>query len=229
MRELPVPSPQPVHKRVARGAYWRFLALVFRWGKVPFSKALARLEPRAPWPGHDAYWQSLEEYAQWLPQHVRWKPDRLGGIVDAFPTRETIAAQFRNKGYFEEDCDGLAYFSGQNLIHFVDNPNKITLVTVILDPFTFKTRPLLYAAHVIVVFLYRGKWRVISNATLYPDEFDSFAEAVQFNPYCRDHPVLWVEVRDKDLHLYAAGSDLLAVERKMQEVWRKKEQMPITA
>ena len=108
MRQLPHPTPQPVPKRMARGAYWRLLALVFRWGKVPFSRAVSRLEPRAQWPGHDAHWETLEEYAAWLPWHVRWKPDRLGGIVDAFPTRETIAAQFRDNGVFEEDCDGLA-------------------------------------------------------------------------------------------------------------------------
>jgi len=187
---------------------------------------LGRLEKRARWPGHNARWESLDAYAQWLPGHVRWKPDRLGGVIDVFPTRETIAAQFQQKGYFEEDCDGLAYFSAQNLLHFVENPNRISIVTVVMDPFTFEKDPLLYAAHVIVVFQYRGKWRVISNDTLYPEEFDSFAEAVQFNPYCRNHPVLWTEVRDKDLHLYATGSDLMAVERKMQEVWRKKEMGP---
>lgn len=229
MRELPSPTPQPPHKRLARGMYWRALALVFRWGKVPFSKVIGRMEAKAPWPGHNAHWEHLEDYAKWLPKHVRWTPDRLGGIIDVFPTRETIAAQFREKGYFEEDCDGLAYFSGQNLIQFVENPNKITLVTVVLDPYSFKKKPLLHAAHVIVVFEYHGKWRVISNDTLYPDEFDTFAEAVQFNPYCRNHPVLWVEVRDKDLHLYAAGSDLLRVEQKMQEVWKKKEKMPLLA
>ncbi len=229
MARLLSPSPQPAHRRAARGAYWRALALVFRWGKVPFSKLLGRLEKRAPWPGHDAHWQTLEEYARWLPGHVRWKPDRLSGLIDVFPTRETIAAQFRQKGYFEEDCDGLAYFSAQNLIQFVEDPNKITIVTVVLDPFTFKEQALLYSAHVIVVFQYRGKWRVISNDTLYDDAFDSFAEAVQFNPYCRDHPVLWTEVRDKDLHLYASGSNLLEVEKKMQEVWRKKEMGPFLA
>jgi hypothetical protein len=160
---------------------------------------------------------------------VRWKPDRLGGVIDAFPTRETIAAQFQKKGYFEEDCDGLAYFSGQNLIQFVENPNKITLVTVVLDPYSFEEKPLLYAAHVLVVFEHQGKWRVISNDTLYPDQFGDFAEAIQFNAYCRNHPVLWVEVRDKDLHLYATGSDLLQVEREMEDVWKKKEQMPLIA
>lgn len=229
MRELPSPSSQPVHRRAARGAYWRMLALVFRWGKVPFSKALGRLQKRAPWPGHDARWDSLKDYARWLPGHVRWKPDRLGGVIDVFPTRETIAAQFQEKGYFEEDCDGLAYFSAQNLVSFVADPNKITIVTVVLDPFTFKKSPLLYAAHVIVVFQYHGKWRVISNDTLYGDEFDSFAEAIQFNPYCREHPVLWVEVRDKDLHLYASGADLAKVTQKMQDVWRKKDMGPSLA
>jgi len=229
MRDLIEVSSQPYPRRVARGVYWRLLALVFRWGKVPFSKALGRLESRAPWPGHDAHWDSLQDYARWLSGHVRWKPDRLGGVIDVFPTRETIAAQFRKKGYFEEDCDGLAYFSAQNLPLFVEDPNKITIVTVVLDPFSFKKQALLHAAHVIVVFEYRGEWRVISNDALFPDAFDSFAEAIQFNPYCQGHAVLWVEVRDKDLHLYAAGSDLLKVERKMQEVWKKKESGPFIA
>ncbi len=226
MRELPIPTAQPVHRRLARSAYWRLLALVFRWGKVPFSKALGRLEKRAPWPGHDARWDSLDEYARWLPQHVRWKPDRLSGFIDAFPTKETIAAQFRDKGIFEEDCDGLAYFSAQNLVSFADDPNRITVVTVVLDPFSFKRQALLYAAHVIVIFPYEGKWRVISNDTLYPDEFEHFAEAIQFNPYCHDHPVLWTEVRDKDLKLYAAGADLKQVEEKMLAVWKKKDSWP---
>jgi hypothetical protein len=229
MRERLQPSAQPLHKRAARGAYWRLLAAVFRWGKVPFSRVLARLEKRAPWPGHDAHWSSIEAYAQWLPQHVRWTPDRLNGLIDAFPTRETIAAQMQEKGIFENDCDGLAYFSAQNLIRLVREPNKITLVTVIMDPFTFEKQPLLYSAHVILIFWHEGYWRVISNDTLYPDKFESFAEAIQHNPYCQQHPVLWVEVRDKDLRLYAAGADLLKVQQKMAQVWRKKAMAPFIA
>lgn len=229
MRELLHPTSQPLYKSSARSAYWRLLALTFRFGKVPFSQLLGRLEPRAPWPGHHDHWDSLEAYAKWLPGHVRWKPDRLGGVIDAFPTRQTIAAQFKEKGVFEEDCDGLAYFSAQNLPQFVDDPNKITIVTVILDPYTFDKHALLYAAHVLLVFQYQGKWRAISNDTLYSETFDSFAEAIQFNPYCKNHPVLWVEVRDKDLHRYASGKNLSKVEAKMQEVWKKKQQMPYIA
>ena len=223
------PTSQPPARRLARGVYWRALALVFRWGKVPFSKLLSRFEPRAEWPGHEMTWESLEDYGLWLREHVRWKPDRLGGLVDAFPTRETIAAQFRDKGYFEEDCDGLAYFSGQNVIRFADDANKITIVTVVLDPYTFERKPLLYAAHVLLLFPHRGVWRVISNETLYPDAYDSFAEAVQNNPYCRGHPVLWAEARDKDLHLYAAGADLNELEAKLEVIWRKKQDMPYLA
>ena len=228
MRDMLRPTSQPAPRRIARGVYWRLLALVFRWGKVPFSKFLGRLSPRAAWPGHDAQWKSLEDYGRWLHSHVHWKPDRLGGLIDVFPTRETVAAQFKEKGVFEDDCDGLAYFSGQNLIQFADDPNKITLVTVVLDPYTFQENSLLYSAHVIVIFPYQGQWRVISNNVLYPDAFDSFAEAVQFNPYCRDHPVLWAEARDRDLHLYASDSDLRALERKLEEVWRKKRDLPYT-
>jgi hypothetical protein len=220
------PTSQPPAKRLARGAYWRLLAAVFRWGKVPFSKLIARMRPRAPWPGHEVQWESLEAYGQWLRTHARWKPDRLRGLIDVFPTRETLAAQFRAKGYVEDDCDGLAYFSAQNVIPFADDPNKITIVTVVLDPYTFSRQPLLYAAHVILLFPHEGAWRVISNNVLYPDAYDSFAEAVQHNPYCRGHPVLWAEARDKDLHLYASDADLLALEARLEEVWRKKQELP---
>ncbi len=229
MKTLPRPTPQPVHRRMVRGAYWRLLASIFRWGKIPFSHLLARFEPRAEWPGHDAHWESLEDYGRWLATHVRWKPDRLGGLIDVFPTREMIAAQFQSRGIFEDDCDGLAYFSGQNLIQFADDPNQITLVTVILDPFTFEESPLLYAAHVLVVFPYLGKWRVISNEILFPEAYNSFAEAVQFNPYCREHPVLWAEARDRDLHLYASDANLHALEQKLTEIWHKKQDIPFTA
>ena len=78
----------------------------------------------------------------------------------------------------EEDCDGLAYFSAQNLPQFVADPSQIFIVTVVLDPFTFAKDRLLYSAHVICVFRHEGFWRVISNDTLYRDRFDTFAQAM---------------------------------------------------
>jgi hypothetical protein len=208
-------SLQPAHCRAARDVYKRFLALSFRVGKRSRSRLLNWFRPWAEWPGHDAHWDSLEEYAQWLPQHVRWKADSLNGLIDVFPTRATIAAQFKEKGIFEDDCDGLAYFSAQNLPLFVEDPSKVYIVTLIMDPYSFEKDALLYAAHVITVFLHEGDWRVISNATLYPEHFDSFAQAVQGNAYTASHPVLWAEARDKDLNLIASDSDLAKLEAKL--------------
>lgn len=201
-------SPQSVGRRLIRRLYWRALAVSFRFFKRPTSSVVNRLRPRAAWPGHKATWASLEEYGEWLPRHVRWKPDPLNGVIDLFPDRATIAAQFRDRGRFEEDCDGLAFFSAQNLPQFVADPSQIFLVTVVLDPYTFVKDRLLYAAHVICVFWYDGFWRVISNDTLYRDRFASFVQAVQHNPYCAAHPVLWVEVRTPELKRLYSGPKL---------------------
>lgn len=202
-------SPQPAPRRVARRVYWRSLALSFRFFKRPFSELRNHLFlPRSQWPGHDDVWENLEAYAEWLPRHVRWRADPLNGALDFFPDRATIAAQFRDKGRFEEDCDGLAYFSAQNVQQFVADPSQIFVVTIVLDPYTFAKDRLLYAAHVICVFRHERAWRVISNDTLYRDRFDSFAQAVQYNPYCTGHPVLWVEVRTPNLRRLFSGPKL---------------------
>ncbi len=215
MREFLRPTDQPHYKHVARSIYWRTLALVFRWGKAPLSKAFARLRPRAPWPGHQAHWETLEAYQQWLPYHVRWKSDPLGGVFDIFPTRETIAAQYVRHGVFEEDCDGLAYFSAQNLVSLADDPAKILIITVILDPFSFKERALFFAAHVLLLFPYQGRWRVISNDILYDDAFPTLADAIQWNPYCESHPILWAEARNRHLQYLASASGARQLENKL--------------
>lgn len=215
MREQLESSAQPIRRRAARGAYWRFLAASFRFVKVPRSSLFNRFQPRATWPGHDAHWDSLDEYAVWLRKNVRWKADALNGAIDIFPDREIIAGQFQQKGIFEDDCDGLAYFSAQNLPQFVEDPDKIYIVTMVLDPYSFEKDALLYAAHVICVFQHEGVWRVVSNGVLYPEHFESFAEAVQFNRYCAAHPVLWAEVRDRDLKRLASSSDLKSLEAKI--------------
>jgi len=209
MEPLPA-TPQPFLRRLARGLYWRLLALSFRLCKPMLSALRNRLQPRAAWPGHDATWPDLEAYAEWLPRHVRWHSDPLNGLVDTFPDRETIAAQFRARGYFEDDCDGLAFLSAQNVRQFADDPDRVYIVTIVLDPYTFPQNPLLYAAHVICVFLHKGVWRVISNDTLYRERFPSFAAAVQNNPYCAGHPVLWAEVRNADLKPIVSGRRLAA-------------------
>ncbi|RME85444.1 MAG: hypothetical protein D6775_02795 [Caldilineae bacterium] len=205
MRERDETSTEPVLRRLTRGLYWRYLSLSFRFGKVPRSSVFNFFKPRAPWPGHNDTWDSLEEYAQWLPDHVHWKRDPLYGALDIFPDRGIIAAAMRDKGVFEDDCDGLAYFSAQNLLDLLPDPSHIYIVTLVLDPYTFEEKALFYAAHVICVFRHEEVWRVISNDTLYPNRFATFAEAVRDNPYCAAHPVLWLEVRTPDLKRVFAG------------------------
>ncbi len=204
-------SPQPTRRRLARSLYCRSLAASFRLIKLPLSAALNSVAPKAPWTTFSATWQTLDEYAAWLPAHTRWRADRLGGLVDRFPDLKTIAAQFRDKGLFEEDCDGLALFSAQNVRQFADDLDASYVVTVILDPFTFTSNSLQYAAHVLCVFRHQGAWRVVSNTAVLAESFASFAQAVQTNAYCAGHPLLWLEVRDFRLHRLASGSDLDAI------------------
>ncbi len=219
MRESPRLTSHPFYKRLARSLYWRALALVFRWWKIPISKIFAYFQPRAPWPGHETGWTNLEEYGRWLPSHVRWRSDPLGGAFDIFPTRETIAAQYVRHGVFEEDCDGLAYFSAQNLDSLADDPAKILIITVILDPFSFKERALFFAAHVFLIFPYQGQWRVISNETLYEEHYPTIAEAIQRNPYCASHPILWIEARNRHLRHLASAANVHQLERKLLRQW----------
>lgn len=208
MREQLEASRQRVHKRARRSAYWRSLSIWFRWGKLPLSELANRARAETPWPSFETAWQDLDDYASWLARHVRWKKDPLWGAFDTFLSPEAMAAQMRDKGRVEKDCDGLAHFSALNLRYLLDDDSKIYIVTLILDPFSFQKERLLYAAHVLCVFKYDDAWRVISNGSLYPTHFASFAQAVQHNPYCASHPVLWFEVRDTNLKRLHAGADL---------------------
>lgn len=208
MREQLVASSLPLPQRAARAGYQRVLAVWFARGKIILSRWINFFRRKAPWPSYEAPWRSLEEYAQWLPNHVRWTPDPVGGAFDTFYNREIVAERYRKKGIFEKDCDGLALFSAYNLELLLRDPRHIYLVTVILDPFSFSKSRLLHAAHVLCVFRHEGAWRVISNDTLYPEHFESFAEAVQYNPYCANHPVLWFEVRDTALRRLHMGTRL---------------------
>jgi len=196
-------------QRVTRGSYSRGLTLWFRWGKTSLSRLANLLRPRATWPQHVPFWRSLEEYAAWLPHHVRWTPDPLGGVFDTYLSPATLAAQMRNRGRIEKDCDGLAQFSALNLTYLLPQPQEVFIVTVILDPFSFDKQALLYAAHVLCVFRHEGDWRVISNDSLYPERYPSFAAAVQHNPYCAGHPLLWFEVRDIHLKRLHSGRRLV--------------------
>lgn len=208
MREQLAATSQPPIRRAARAMYHTLLALWFAFGKTRLSRVVNLFRRKAPWPGHEVSWHSVEEMAEALPKLVQWTPDPLGGAFDTFYNREIIAARFRKEGLLQKDCDGLALFAAYHLESLLPPPRRIYLVTVVLDPFTFARQPLAYAAHVICVFRYRGAWRVISNDTLYPETYESFAEAVQYNPYCAAHPVLWFEVRDIHLKRLFSGRRL---------------------
>ncbi len=207
---------QPAHRRLARGLYRRSLAVSFRALKIPLSGIANGVAPKAPWTSFAPRWDTLEEYAAWLPQHAAWRSDRLGGLLDYFPSLNTIAGQFRDKGKFEDDCDGLALFSAQNVRQFADDPDAVYVVTLILDPFSFDQNALQRAAHVICVFRREGAWQVVSNTDVFADRFPSFAAAVQNNPYCARHPVLWVEVRDARLRRLTSDADLDAIGQGME-------------
>lgn len=210
-------TSQPAQRRLARGLYRRGLAVTFRALKVPLSGVANSVAPKAPWTSFATRWDTLEDYANWLKNedHAAWRSDPLGGLVDFFPSLNTIAAQFRDKGKFEEDCDGLAVFSAQNVRQFADDPGAVYIVTLILDPFSFAEKALERSAHVICVFRKEGAWRVVSNTDVFAEHFTSFAAAVQKNSYCAVHPVLWAEVRNTHLRRLASGPDLDALGQSM--------------
>ena len=170
------------------------LKVWFRWGKVPLSRLADLFRPHLPW--QQRAFASLEEYGQWLPSAVRWKQEPLGGAFDTFPSLEHIEWQLQTKGLFEDDCDGLAFFSAQNLLPFYNDPADGYVVTIIINPFQVGVQ---YAAHVLCIFRSSGFWRVISNDELYPQRWSSFEDALQENGYCRGHPLLHVEIRDRNL------------------------------
>lgn len=171
------------------------LKVWFRCGKLLLSQLVNVFRPRLPW--QPRAFASLEAYAEWLPTAVRWKQEPWGGALDTFPTLEHIEWQLQTRGRFEDDCDGLAYFSAHNVLPFCDDHADCYVVTVVINPFEVG---LLYAAHVLCFFRSDGSWRVISNDELYPQRWSSFEEALRQNSYCRGHQLLHVEIRDKDLH-----------------------------
>jgi len=208
MRSQLAATPQPFGRRLLREIYWRLLALWFGRGKAPWSRLVNLFRRKAPWPSHPIRWQTVDDFAEELPNLVRWKSDPLGGAFDTFLNREVMAERFRRQGIMEKDCDGLALFTACNLEFLLHREHAIYLVTIILDPFSFAQQPLLYSAHVLCVFRHQGGWRASSNETLYPEVFESFTAAVQHNPYCQGHPILWFEVRDLNLRCRFAGRNL---------------------
>jgi len=177
------------------------LKLWFRWGKLALSWVVNLFRPRLPW--QRRAFASLEAYGEWLPGAVAWKQEPLSGAFDTFPSLEHIEWQLETRGRFEDDCDGLAYFSANNVLPFCDDPAECFVVTVIINPFEVG---LLYAAHVMCIFKSEGAWRVISNDELLAQRWSTFEEALEQNPYCRGHRLLHVEVRDHNLRYLRSWS-----------------------
>jgi hypothetical protein len=180
---------------------WLIVLFVFgllvwlRWGKVVLSRLANAFRPGLPW--RSFTFASLAAYGKWLRMKARWKMEPLHGLFDTFPSRENIAWQLKTHGYFADDCDGLAYFSAQNVLPFCDGPAVCYVVSVILNPFEVG---LVYTAHALCILQSGGVWRVISNNRLYPQQWPSFEEALQENDYCQGHPLLYAEIRDANLH-----------------------------
>jgi len=181
-------------RRCLLALYVLGLKVWFRWGKPLLSRLVNAFRPRLPW--QERSFTSLEAYGQWLSTAVCWKIEPLGGVFDTFPSLEHIEWQLQTRGRFEDDCDGLAYFSANNVLPFCDDPADCYVVSVVINPFEVG---LLYAAHVLCIFKSGGTWRVISNDKLYPQRWSSFEEALQQNPYCSGHQLLHVEIRDHRL------------------------------
>lgn len=179
--------------------YVAVLGAYFRWMKAPLSQLTDRFTPRAP--ANLPEFGSLDEYVQWMAEKLRWRSDGLGGVWDTYPSLENLSWQLENKGYVEDDCDGLAYFSATIVQRFADNDQAVYIVTVVLNP---RYMPLNQAAHVLCIFRVGGTWRVISNSEIYPRRYPTFAEAVAENPYTRGQDVKLVEVRDVHLQRVAA-------------------------
>ncbi len=174
-----------------------YLALVswyFRRLKLPLSRAADRFRPKGRFllPA----FASLDEFAGWLASHTRWRSDPLAGAFDIFPSLEHLGWQIAHQGYAADDCDGLAYLAAQGALQFADAPDRVYVVTVVLDPVHL---PLQQAAHVLCIFQHAGRWRVISNGELYPQAFPSFWRALTDNPHCRGHAILFYELRDAHL------------------------------
>ncbi len=183
------------YQRVFLALYVPLWTFWFRWGRRPLSWLVDRFRPHVPLPPRR--FQSLEEFAQWWAAHTRWRSDPLKGAIDVVASLAYAQWQWREKGVFEGDCDGLAYVAAQHLSPLVDK-GHCYIVTLLLNPFDFSGlwEGLQMGAHVLCIFRYRGKWRVLSNTELFPQAWDTFDEALHLNPYTRGHTVLWYEIRD---------------------------------
>jgi len=156
------------------------------WLKRPFSWLANQTKPSVPW--QPLQFSTLDEYAGWLREHAEWVADPLGGVIDSFPSLGHAAFQLLSTGKFQDDCDGLAYFSAANVEPFCDRPEERYLVTVLLNPFD-RDIGWANAAHVMLFFKQGGQWRVISNQYLYTPAWDTFLDALQHNDYVAGRPI----------------------------------------
>lgn len=180
--------------RLLVAGYKLALSTYFRFLKVPLSRLVDLFRPHVPFRPPDV--ASLEDYHAWAEGRLRWKLDPLWGIIDLYPSLEFMSWQLDTRGVAENDCDGLAYFSAAAVRHLADSEKDVYVVTIVLDP---RRLSLLEAAHVITILRAGGKWRVISNAALYPRRYNTFHDTLLENPYTRGQTILFLETRDADL------------------------------
>lgn len=183
-------------KRRQRAVVWGWrqgLAVWMVWLKRPFSRVANLTKPAVPW--QPLQFNSLDEYAGWLKEHAEWVADPLGGVIDSFPSLGNAAFQLLSTGKFQDDCDGLAYFSAANVEPFCDRPEERYLVTVLLNPFD-RDIGWANAAHVMLFFKQGGQWRVISNQYLYAPAWDTLLDALQHNDYVGGRPIYLAVIQD---------------------------------
>ncbi|MBC7076891.1 MAG: hypothetical protein H5T92_01055, partial [Synergistales bacterium] len=119
-------------KRLFVRPYLAVLRAYFGRGKLPLSRLVDRVRPRAGL--RLPRFASLEEYAAWMEAHLRWRPDRLAGLLDVFPSLEHAGWQLERRGFIADDCDGLAYVAAQGARQLADDPRDVYVVTLVLDP-----------------------------------------------------------------------------------------------
>ena len=196
--------------------YIQFIATWLRYGKPALSKvaALIRAEDPVDLSAPFVFSQirelspsSLEALARWLAEHTEWVSDPLWGLLDFFPSAGNIAWQLNHgDGIFRDDCDGLAYLTALAVRPFCDEAKQNYIVTVIYDPTEV---PIKGSAHVLNLFRYQGRWRIISNAALESKAWETPCAALYDNSYyhqwCRGAELQYIEVRSAELKLLAAG------------------------
>ena len=184
-------------RRVSLVLYIAGLQIWFRTVKVPMSRVVGQFRDGIDPLVRD--FPSLDDFAAWWQAHARWKSDPFNGVLDTFPTLRHAELQLSRAACVEDDCDGLAFVAANQMRRQADAGEEVFVVTLVTDPFSWGQQGLLMAAHVICVFRHQGKWRIVSNETLYAEAWDDFETALRENPYARGHPLLFYEVRTPDL------------------------------